>query len=492
MPRPKTRPGPLSELARHVVLPSGIVSTGWPAVREQCESFGDSFDEWQDGAGRAILAKRSDGYYAATVGGVTLSIPRQVAKTFLVSRIVFALCVLYPGLTVIWTAHRTRTATNSFRSMMGYARRKKVAPHVRSIRTANGEQEIAFTNGSVILFGAREQGFGRGFDEVDAIVFDEAQILTEKALDDMVPAANQSRHPHGALVFFMGTPPRPSDPGESFTIRRTKALEGQADNLVYIEFSADPDASPDDRGQWALANPSYPLHTPAQSIERLRELLADDESFMREALGVWDPAKTPQVIDPQTWALQADPASMALERLTLAVDVEPSSRSVTSVALAGQRIDGKWHVELDEHREGADWVPAWIEKRVEQNKIHAVVLDEMSGLVEHRNGRHYVKGTDVAVTLAASNGRDMAIACAKFYDGMMDGTVVHTDQPQVNVALSVARKRSIGAGWGWNRKGATSDITPIVACTLALWGAQSSSVKKPAHARASERRAVVL
>jgi hypothetical protein len=73
------------------------------------------------------------------------------------------------------------------------------------------------------MFGAREQGFGRGFDEVDIEVFDEAQILTEKALEDMIAATNQSRHPHGALLFFMGTPPRPSDPGEAFGLKREGA-----------------------------------------------------------------------------------------------------------------------------------------------------------------------------------------------------------------------------------------------------------------------------
>jgi hypothetical protein len=71
------------------------------------------------------------------------------------------------------------------------------------------------------------RGFGRGFDEVDVEVFDEAQILTEKALEDMVAATNQSRHPHGALLFFMGTPPRPVDPGEAFTERRKEALSGE-------------------------------------------------------------------------------------------------------------------------------------------------------------------------------------------------------------------------------------------------------------------------
>lgn len=490
MAKRATRAGKLSDLARHVVLPSGVTSTGWPAVRDKCVSFGDSFDEWQDGAGRAILAKRADGLYAATVGGVTLSIPRQVAKTFLVGRIVFALCVMFPGTRVIWTAHRTRTATNSFRSMMGYAKRRKVAPHVQDIRLANGEQEIVFRNGSAILFGSREQGFGRGFDEVDVVVFDEAQILTEKALEDMVPATNQSRHPHGALLFFMGTPPRPTDPGEAFALRRGRALDGTADDLLYIEFSADPDADPDDRAQWAKANPSYPLHTSAQAMERMRGALLDDQSFMREALGVWDPVSVSQVIPSDTWSLRADRLSMAVDRLTLALDVAPD-RSTASVGLAGLRADGKWHVELDEHRKGADWVGPWIEQRAERNKLHAVVADEMSGLVERRNGRHYLVGTSVEVTLAKAEGRDMVVACARFYDAVMDGSVVHTDQPQVNTSLSMAGKRVLHGGWAWNRKSPTGDITPVVAETLALWGAQSATVKRPTR-RSQGRKAVLL
>ncbi|MUP49193.1 terminase, partial [Veillonellaceae bacterium M2-8] len=81
---------------------------------------------------------------------------------------------------------------------------------VASVRATNGQQAIEFTNGSRILFGARESGFGRGFAMVDVIVFDEAQILTENALSDMVPATNAA--PNG-LVLMMGTPPRPKDPG---------------------------------------------------------------------------------------------------------------------------------------------------------------------------------------------------------------------------------------------------------------------------------------
>lgn len=488
----------LSEVARHVVVPKGIVTTAWPRVVAQCAAMGVTFDQWQHGIGTIALGKRKDGKYAATVGGVVLSIPRQVGKTFLVGMMIIALCVLFPKLTVLWTAHRTRTSTMTFKTMQGMVRKKKIRVHLAperndGIRSTNGEQEIRFKNGSVIMFGAREAGFGRGFDAVDVEVFDEGQILSEKALEDMVPATNASQQASGALLFFMGTPPRPSDPGEEFTNRRAKALSGKAKNMVYVEFSADDDADPDDHAQWAKANPSFPSRTPVESMERMREQLTDDDSFRREALGIWDAAGTPEVIDSATWGRVADPSSMPVDRLTLAIDVAPG-RSVAAVSLAGLRADGLWHVELDEQKRSVEWVSAWVKSRAEKNRLHAVVVDQMTGLVEERKGRNYLIGTDVVVTLAAAEGRDMAIACGKFFDAVMESEpkLRHTDQPQLNVALSLARKRPLAGAWAWNRKDETSDITPIVSATLALWGAQKDDVERPTRRRTSERTALVL
>lgn len=492
MPTSKTESSTprLSEAARELVIPEGIVTTAWPRIVAKCAEMGVSFDSWQHGIGSIALGKRRSGKYAATVGGIVMSIPRQVGKTFLVGMIMIALCVIYPGFTALWTAHRTRTASMTFASMQAMVKKKKIWPHIDAIRTSNGEQEIRFKNGSIIMFGAREQGFGRGFDKVDAEIFDEAQILSEKALEDMVPAANQSTQEAGALLFFMGTPPRPTDPGEEFSNRRSKALSGKAKNIVYVEFAADPQADPDDREQWAKANPSFPHRTPVESIERMRENLTDDDSFKREALGIWDAEDSARVIDEVSWNLAADPASMAIDRLSLAIDVPPN-RGVSSVSLAGLRADGRWHVELDDSRKGVDWVIPWVVSRASKNRLHAVVVDEMSGLVERRRDRNYLIGTDILVTLAAAEGRDMAIACAKFYDGVMDRSVIHTDQPQVNVALSLARKRPLAGGWAWNRKDAASDITPVVSHTLALWGAQNDNVLRPSR-RAGSRTAVVL
>jgi hypothetical protein len=480
----------LSEYARAFKYPATIRKTVWPRVEAKGLELGLGFDWWQRQLGTVCLGYDEHGKYAATVGGIGLSIPRQVGKTYFVLALLFILCILFPGFQVVWTSHHLRTTNKTLTTARGMARRKKIRPYVRAVRTSHGEGQVEFANGSMIMFGARSQGFGRGFDEIDAEVFDEAQILDTKALEDMIAATNQARHPYGALLFFMGTPPRPSDPSEAFELRRSKALEGKSKNAVWCEIGADPTSDPDDRSQWPAMNPSYPKRTPAESMERLRENLADDDSWNREGRGIWDPSDSHRVIDEASWAKVADPASMAIDRLTLAIDVPPE-RSVASVALAGRRADGRWHVELDEQRKGVDWVVPWVEARAKKNRLHAIVLDEVSGLVETRHGRHFLIGTRLEVTLAGAEGRDMAIACGKFFDAVMapDPMVRHTDQPQMNVALSVARKRPVAGAWAWNRKDAASDITPVVAATLALWGAQADNVKR-ASARASEREVI--
>src|SRR5690606_29004145 len=105
---------------------------------------------------------------------------------------------------------------------------------------------------------------------------------------------------------------------------RAEALEsgtGRGESL-YIEFSADQEASPDDPEQQAKANPSFPHRTSPEAIQRLRKQLAED-SFLREAMGIWDADSSHRVIPEEAWEDAGDPASMALERLSFAVDVAP-------------------------------------------------------------------------------------------------------------------------------------------------------------------------
>lgn len=496
-PRSKTATSTprLSEYALAFKFPKGIKKTVWPRVEAKGKELGLGFDWWQSQLGTVCLGYGNDGQYVATVGGIGLSIPRQVGKTYFVLALLVILCILFPGLQVVWTAHHLRTSTKTFTTLRGICRRKKVAAHIAvdgrgkpAIRSSNGEQEVVFRNGSKIMFGARSMGFGRGFDEIDIEVFDEAQILDSKALEDMVAATNQARHEHGALLFFMGTPPRPSDPSGAFSLRRAEALAGEAKDAVWLEIGADPESDPNDQSQYAKMNPSYPKRTPLNSLLRLRRNLGDEDSWNREGRGIWDPARSSGVIPDVSWLQREDAGSIASSRLSLGVEVGPDL-AWASVSLAGQRADDKWHFELehDQHTRGrgTTWLLPHLEYLTANNpQIRSVVVDvagPISALLEQRGQAWFFKGSALQVTPVKV--AELGQGCSRVLDGIVTGWLHHIGQPQFTAAALAAGKRPLGdtGMWVWSRKMAESDITPIQAGTLALIGAQAEAreVKKP-------------
>ncbi|APD19225.1 terminase [Mycobacterium phage Mitti] len=464
----------LTDVARHVVAPTGIVSTGFSAVRATCRHMGLGFDRWQDDLGKLICAKRPDGLYAADMFG--MSIPRQTGKTYLLGAIVFALCVAAVDrpLTVIWTAHRTRTAAETFKSMQGFAKMPRIEPYIERVSLARGEEAVIFTNGSRILFGARERGFGRGFAGVDVLIFDEAQILTENAIDDMVPATNAAPNP---LIILAGTPPKPTDPGEVFTMLRHDAITGEADGVGFVEISADRDADLDDRSQWRKMNPSYPHRTSARAILRMRKALSDD-SFRREAMGIWDEYAVHQpIVKPTIWRSLAD-LGPELDARPDALGVDMSHGRDISVGAAWRMIDEDGNDDghhIEEVWRGADPAAA-IEWIVEHSgRRIPVLIDSASPAAALAPD---LKARRVKVRITTAN--DMAKACGLFEDSIKAETLTHGDQDAVTDAVQGARKRPIrdAGGWGYDRRDPTASIYPLVAVTLALLGA--AETRRPA------------
>jgi phage terminase large subunit-like protein len=448
----------LSEVARHVIAPAGITATSWPSVRATCAAMGLEFDRWQDDLGKLICAKRG-GTHAADM--FAMSIPRQTGKTYLLGALTFALCVKQPGLTAIWTAHRTRTAAETFKHMQGLARRDKIAPHVAGVLTGNGKEEVRFTNGSRILFGARERGFGRGFAGVDVLIFDEAQILSESAMDDMVPATNAAADP---LILFAGTPPKPTDPGEVFTMLRAEALAGEVDDVGYVEISADRGSDQSDRGQWRKMNPSFPHRTSERAILRMLKALGSD-SFEREARGIWDEFTVHQpVVKAARWAELVDVGpDGSVKPDALAVDMS-HGRDI-SIAAAWCENDS---THLEEVWAGVDTAAAveWLTEKA--GRRIPVVVDSVgpaASLTPELRARK--------CKVRATNGADMARACGLFENAVNADALTHGGQKTLGDALQNARKRPIrdAGGWGWDRRDPNSPIHPLVAATLALLGA---------------------
>jgi len=445
----------LSEAARHLVLPKGVVSTGFPAVRDTCLRLNINFDLWQAGAGAAILGKREDGMYAADA--VVISIPRQVGKTFLIGAIIFALCIIRPGLLVLWTAHRTPTANETFQSMRAMAERQELKPHIASATAPAGNGTIKFRNGSRILFGAREQGFGRGFTKVAVVVFDEAQILTQNAIDDMIPATNQADNP---LIVYIGTPPKPSDRGDVFINLRAEALSGESDDTLYIEFSADENADPGDREQWAKANPSYPLRTSSRAMLRMKKNLGA-ESFMREALGIWDGNAVVGAFSSGSWARRstlADPGRPAA--IGLASDVDQVWLSLGAASSDEVPHLGSTHRVRIEKR-------AWFVSEAAriQSEYGCVVAIDKRGPASFLIPD--LEEAGVELTMASLD--DFVQACADIRSAVELGRVTHGNYDDLNAAVDAAGWRMLGERRVFARK--NGDVSMLEAVTLALWGA---------------------
>ena len=462
---PATNARPLSEVARHVVAPEGIASTGWPSVEKTCRRLGWTFDRWQADSGRLILSKRSDGSYAADT--TVISIPRQVGKTYLVACIIFALCLLHPGITVIWTAHRKTTAAETFAQFDGMAQRPKVAPHVRQVLHGKGDEAIHFNNNSRILFGARESGFGRGFAGVDVLVTDEGQILPESTLEDLGATQNTAPNP---LFFVMGTPPRPRDPGEFFAMLRQEALDGESDSTLYIETSADRGTDPMDPEQLRKANPSYPHRTTHRALLRLRKKLKNDDAWNREARGIWDESSHQAVVKASLWNSLVDVGPEDGTRPdALAVDMS-HDRQVS--------VSACWLEEYGAHVEevwagpNADAALAWVAERA--GRRIPVLIDGMSpaaSMVPELKARR--------VKVATTSAGDMAKACGLWLDDVNAQKLTHGGQEAVTDAVAAAKKRAIGTagGWGWDRKDETTNIAPLVSQTLARYGASLNQRK---------------
>lgn len=469
--RTKNSGSKLSDLARHVILPDGIVTTGWPQARAQLQKLGIPLDGWQEGFLTAALGKRADGVYAAGIGGVVASIPRQVGKTHMVGALVFAVAMMQPGALILWTAHRTRTHAETFSSMIGWAQRPEIKSFVSNIRRANGEQAITFANGSRILFGARENGFGRGFAKVDVLIFDEAQILSTRALEDMIPATNAADN---GLVFMMGTPPRPGDPGEAFTLRREAALSGDDPDVLYVEFSADEGASPDDRAQWRKANPSFPHRTSEGAILRMRKLLGSADSFRREGLGIWDRREVGRRAFPAgLWDSRVgDPPDSGVRAFGVKFSADGSH-----MALAGavRSPDGRIHVEGIRQApmaDGTQWLVDFLVER--KDNVAQIVIDGKSGvgylvnaLRDERVGRKTIIVPTVDEAIQAHSMLDRAV---------VQGEMSHGGQAELDAQVNGALRRAIGrsGGFGWAPAEPDGSVTLFDAVTLAHWAARVS------------------
>ena len=72
------------------------------------------------------------------------------------------------------------------------------------------------------------------------------------------------------------------------------------------------------------------------------------------------------------------------------------------------------------------------------------------------------------------------MACGEFLDDVLAGRLSHAEQPQLNAAVEGARRRPIGdaGAFGWDRRDGAVFVAPLVAATLARFGAVTAGRRK--------------
>ncbi|MGW0245063.1 terminase TerL endonuclease subunit [Nocardia goodfellowii] len=452
--------------------------------------YGLVLDPWQELVLRSWLSYGVNKKFSHSRCG--LSVPRQNGKSAaLEARALIGMVLL--GEQVLFSAHETRTARTFFRRLKSFfedeERYPKLAEMVKvnGIKTAPGHEAIWLRKkgedgkwkdwGSLQVL-ARSKGSGRGFT-VDCILLDESQELSDDSLEAMGPATSAAPLGNRQLI-FCGTPPSEAMNSEVFTKFRAECLAKTAIRASWLEWSAPKGADMDDPNAQAAANPGLGYRLGWDELAEDRAQYSD-EGFARERLGMWSAAATATVIDAESWNWVADGSSQAGDQLAFAVDISPD-RSQCSVAVAGMRLDGLYHVEVIENRRGTDWVLPYLTALVAQWGPVAVVVDgPASSLVPELE--------QLEVPVRKLSPSEFGSACGLFYDSVMNRALRHPNQPLFNAAIEAARKRPLGDMWAWGRKTAESDITPVVAATLALYGFIS---EKPIKRKKRTRKALVL
>ena len=448
-----------------------VRANAWEDVSDLASSYGLDLFPWQENVLEGALGERADGTWAAKHVG--LSVPRQNGKGAVLEALELAGLLLFGEQLIVHSAHEVRTAQVGFRRILSYFEnfddlRKKVS----GVGKAVAREYIRLNTGQELKFVTRSKSAIRGFS-ADRLLLDEGQILTDESWEAILYTVS-ARPNH--QIWLVGTPPLSIAEGIVFDRMRNRGIEGKDHQMAWFEWSAEPTCDLDDPQAWAQANPALGLSIMPDTVLTERAA-ASDEGFARERLGMWSDITSQRVISADSWAVCAS-ANLkdAGGEVSFAFDVSPD-RSTATIASAAWTVDGLPYVDVVESRRGEpDWGVQRFVEMCSRHDVRAVVVDGASA------ANSFVDPLRQAgLTVSVTSARQMASAFGGFFDAVMDGRLRHLDQPLLNTALSAARKRTIGdSGFGWSRKDSESDITPVTAATLALWGLTSGEVaEKP-------------
>lgn len=398
---------------------------------------------------------------------VVLSVPRRAGKTTL------DLAVNLDGLDIIadargwYTAQARETAAKLFRDE--WSPMVEPLSHLYRLRRSQGSEGIHKRRGSsrLQIFAPTETALHS--TNADIVTIDEAwafDIIAGEGVESGIRPAQLTRPWRQTWIVSAG-----GTVESTWFDRWLTAGEGGTPGVALFDYGADPTDpgyDPSSPGTWLQAHPTAGVAFPLEVLAHEWATRADDASFERAYLNVWPrPSRIVAAagLELAQWSAAAHPRRRPERVTAIAFDVA-ADRSAAAVAIAGPHPAGIV-VELVDARPGLGWLAARVKAVRAQHRGAIVYADSLvaaSVVAELRR---------VGVTVNPVGAGDHARACGTFVDLLARDGLAHRSQAALDDAVAAAARRPLGDAWLWSRSRSNADISPLVAATIAVWGAHS-------------------
>jgi hypothetical protein len=397
---------------------------------------------------------------------VTVTEPRQGGKSTRMFSLMVWRCAVYA-----LTCGRYQRAAYS--AQTGRDARKKLlndwvpvletspfAPMVTRVYQSGGDEAVAFDLSRIeVASSMTGSSHGKVLDiGVIDEAFDDGDDRREQAF---MPAMATRADGQLWVCSTMGT-----EDGVYFNRKveqgRLAVERGVTRGTAFFEWSARDINDAHDPARWPEIMPALNRTIAPAVVEHAQRSMSEHE-FARAFGNVWTRTDT-SVIPAHSWLRCIDERAMPSGGLHLALDANPDRTFAVIVAASSAGMA----VEVIDRRQGLAWA---VERLVDLGHHH-----DVRSVVLHGGGP---AGTLIAsleragLPMYVATDHEMTLAAGTFFDHIVEGTVHVRPSDVLDDAVAGARRRQRGDAFTWARRSPSTDLSPLVAASLAVWRAHN-------------------
>lgn len=466
---PSTISSPISAAPRYATRRSPELGTFGPHVDTVAAALGHPSMPWQAQVNAVAGEVLEDGRFRYPT--VVLSTPRQSGKTTLLTSILAHRCLTIPDFRAWYTAQSGQDARDVWREWEKTLSTRM--PGRWRFRLSNGEETATWgPTGSFIRTFPPKPDALHG-KQSDFVALDEVwnYTLTDGKSITQAVVPTQATRPRRQLWIVSTAGDESSLWMRGWIDRARASLEDPDSSIAYFEWSTPAEAPFDDPETWARYHPAYGHTIDERAVRDALEQMGE-EQFRRAYLNQW-PA-----VDASWRAgwlqLASDDVIPDKARVFLAADAQLNHRSA-AVTVAGSLPDGRIGVEVIDHRNGVDWLPARL--RDLSRRHRAPVAIQVNGPLGYLIDELTASG----VRVVPVSGPEYANAAARLRTLIVAGGITHRNDPRLNRAVDTVDTQASGDRSVWRRRDVTVDISPLVAASLSVWQASTPSAAPKAR-----------